>query len=86
MIASIWLRLYQDGEKRLIDVQQIIPLPEAREYQIQLREKEQVGRKKRAERFDVRLRFWEGLVAIARSRNTRHANIKPGTNQWLADC
>jgi hypothetical protein len=67
----------------LIDVQQIIPLPEAAEYQVQLREKEQVGRKKRAERFDERLRFWEGLVAIARTRKTRHANRKPGAYHWL---
>lgn len=82
-IRCVRLRPYQDGEKRLIDVQQIIPLPEANEYQVQLREKEQVGRKKRAERYDVRLRFWEGLVAIARSRKTRHANIKPGAHHWL---
>ena len=77
-IRCVRLRPYQDGEKRLIDVQQIIPLPEANEYQVQLREKEQVGRKKRAERYDVRLKFWEGLVAVARHRDTRHANIKPG--------
>jgi hypothetical protein len=82
-IRCIRLRPYQDGESRLIDVQQIIPLPEAHEYQIQLREKEQVGRKKRAERYDVRLKFWEGLVALARSRQTRHANIKPGSYHWL---
>jgi hypothetical protein len=82
-IRCIRLRPYQDGESRLIDVQQIIPLPEAHEYQIQLREKEQVGRKKRAERYDVRLKFWEGLVAVARSRQTRHANIKPGSYHWL---
>lgn len=82
-IRCVRLRPYQDGEKRLIDVQQIIPLPEANEYQVQLREKEQVGRKKRAERYDVRQKFWEGLVAIARSRHTRHANIKPGAYHWL---
>lgn len=82
-IRCIRLRPYQDGESRLIDVQQIIPLPEAHEYQIQLREKEQVGRKKRAERYDVRLKFWEGLVAVARSRQTRHANIKPRSYHWL---
>lgn len=64
-------------------MQQIIPLPEANEYQVQLREKEQVGRKKRAERYDVRLKFWEGLVAIARKRQTRHANIKSGSYHWL---
>jgi len=82
-IRCIRLRPYQDGEKRLIDVQQIIPLPEAQEYQVQLREKEQVGRKKRAERYDIRLRFWEGLVALARTQKTRHADLKPGAYHWL---
>lgn len=82
-IRCIRLRPYEDGDSRLIDVQQIIPLPEAHEYQVQLREKEQVERKKRAERYDVRLQFWEGLVAICRSRQTRHANIKPGSYHWL---
>lgn len=82
-IRCIRLRPYQDNEKLLIDVQQIIPLPEANEYQVQIREKEQVGRKKRAERYDVRLKFWEGLIAIARERQTRHANIKPGSYHWL---
>ena len=82
-IRCVRLRPYQDGEARLIDVQQIIPLPVANEYQIQLREKGQVGRKKRAERQDLRLKFWEGLVAIARSRQTRHSNIKPGSSSSL---
>ena len=82
-IRCIRLRPYRDGEKSLIDVQQIIPLPEATEYQVQLREKEQVGRKKRAERYDIRLRFWQGLVAIARRCKTRHANLKPGSYHWL---
>ncbi|MCY2962316.1 MAG: DUF4268 domain-containing protein [Planctomycetota bacterium] len=82
-IRCVRLRPYLDGEKRLIDVQQIIPLPEANDYQVQIREKEQVGRKKRAERFDERQRFWEGLVAICRNRKTRHAHIKPGAYHWL---
>lgn len=82
-IRCIRLRPYEDGETRLIDVQQIIPLPEAVDYQVQLREKEQVGRKKRAERFDVRLRFWQGVVALARKNQTRHANLKPGPYHWL---
>ena len=82
-IRCIRLRPYQDGGSRLIDVQQIIPLPEAIEYQIQIREKEQVGRKKRAERYDVRLKFWEGLIGFTKIRKTRHANIKPGSYHWL---
>lgn len=82
-IRCVRLRPYQDGGKTMIDVQQIIPLPEADEYQVQLREKEQVGRKKRAERHDERLRFWQGLVAICRQRKTRHSDRKPGSYHWL---
>lgn len=82
-IRCVRLRPYQDGEKRLIDVQQIIPLPEANEYQVQLREKEQVGRKKRTELYDVHLKFWEGLIAVCRAKKSRHANIKPGRYHYL---
>ncbi|MFO1447925.1 MAG: DUF4268 domain-containing protein [Opitutaceae bacterium] len=82
-ISCIRLRPYADGNTRLVDVQQIIPLPEANEYQVQLREKEQKGRQKRAERFDIRQKFWEGLIALARKRRTRHAEIKPGPYHWL---
>ena len=82
-IRCIRLRPYQDVEKRLIDVQQIIPLPEANEYQVQIREKEQVGRKKRAERHEIHLKFWEGLIAVARGQKTRHANIKPSPHNWM---
>jgi hypothetical protein len=77
------LKPYQNGAARLIDVQQIIPLPEAIDYQVQVREKEQEGKKKRAERYDERLRFWQGLIAVTRSQKTRHANIKPGSYSWL---
>lgn len=82
-IRCVRLRPYADGEARLVDVQQIIPLPEAQEYQVQLREKEQAGRKVRAQQNDVLLRFWEGVVAEARRKETRHKNIKPGGYHWL---
>ena len=83
-IRCVRLRPYLDGDTRLIDVQQIIPLPEANDYQVQLREKEQVGRKMRAVRHDERQRFWEGLIAVARSRNTRHANLKPVSHNYIS--
>lgn len=74
---------YKDGNMMLIDVQQIIPLPEANDYQVQVRVKGQVSRKMRAERYDIRLKFWEGLISLSRARNTRHANIKPGPYNWI---
>ncbi|MFO0905725.1 MAG: DUF4268 domain-containing protein [Pirellulales bacterium] len=82
-IRCIRLRPYLDGTTRFVDVQQIIPLPEANEYQIQIRQKEQVGRRNRAERIDERLKFWEGLIALCRERGTRHADRKPGYYHWL---
>ena len=82
-ICCVRLKPYQNGATRLIDVQQIIPLPEAIDYQVQVREKEQQGKMKRAERYDERLRYWQGLIAVARSQKTRHANIKPGSYSWL---
>jgi hypothetical protein len=82
-IRCVRLRPYLDGERRLIDVQQIIPLPEANEYQVQLRQKEQVSRTRRSESAAVLLRFWEGILAAARQHKTRHANIKPGGKPWL---
>ena len=82
-IRCIRFRPYLDNGTVMVDVQQILPLPEAHDYQVQLREKEQQGRRQRAERYDVRLRFWEGLIGVARERRTRHANIKPGTYHWL---
>ncbi len=83
-IRCIRLRPYQKDKSTLIDVQQIIPLPEAQEYQVRVREKEQQERKKKAERYNERRKFWEGLVAIAKEMQTRHANIKPSEDSWIA--
>jgi hypothetical protein len=83
-IRCVRLRPYLHGTSKLIDVQQIIPLPEAQEYQIQLREKEQQERKQRSQSCEMRLRFFQGVVAFARAKKTRHANISPGVNHWIS--
>lgn len=83
-IRCIRMLPHLDGEKRLVYIQQIIPLPEANDYQVHLREKEQVVRKLRTEHSDVKHDFWVGLLALARARKTRHADITPGSRQWLS--
>jgi hypothetical protein len=82
-IRCIRMRPHKDGDRTLIDVQQLIPLPEATEYQVQLREKETQGRKQRAERYDIRKKFWEGVVAYSRQVGGRHANRTPGIYSWI---
>ncbi|WP_372720158.1 hypothetical protein [Novipirellula sp.] len=59
-IRCIRLKPYADGNRIFVDVQQVIPLPEAAEYQTRLREKNQVERqtktrKRDLTKFDVRL-------------------------------
>jgi hypothetical protein len=67
----------------LIDVQQLIPLPEATDYQTQIKAKEQAGRVERAQRYDLRLRFWTELLKYARTKTDLHANRNPGIYNWI---
>ncbi len=51
-IRCIRLRPYQDGDKLLLDVQQVIPLPEAEEYQVRIRDKVRLERVARTQSRD----------------------------------
>jgi len=52
-VKCIRLRPYKDGGRLLIDVQQVIPLPEAEAYQIRIREKKVVERAARTQDRDL---------------------------------
>ncbi|QDU09040.1 DUF4268 domain-containing protein [Gimesia aquarii] len=76
-IRCMRMKPYRYGEKILVDVQQIVPLPEASTYTVQIREKERQERKDRAERYTIRKRFWTRLLEYAHSKTDLHANIAP---------
>ncbi len=42
-----------------------------------------VDRVERPERYDLRMRFWEGLLSRPKVRTTRHANKSPGEFSWI---
>jgi hypothetical protein len=46
-IRCVRLKPYMDGDRTLLDVQTVIPLPEAESYQVQIREKQQRERESR---------------------------------------
>ncbi|MEO6080897.1 MAG: hypothetical protein ABIQ86_14180 [Steroidobacteraceae bacterium] len=54
-IKCVRMQPYLDGERLLVDVQQVIPLPEAEEYQIRVRDKKVAERTQNRDftRFDV---------------------------------
>ena len=68
-IRCIRLRPYRADGNTLIDVQQVIPLPEAQDYMIRIREKEQQERRSRAARFSEESQqacvdYWQGVLAV----------------------
>jgi len=83
-IKCVRIKPYSDAGRILIDVQQVIPLPEAEDYQVKLREKEQQERSpKLREKNILRYRFWEGLLNYAKTKTTLHENRSPTSYHWI---
>lgn len=76
-IRCIRIIPYHDDSRILIDVQQVIPLPEAAEYQIQIREKESQERREKAERHLFRHNFWQNLLKLGENKHPLHARMSP---------
>ncbi len=68
----------------ILDVQQLIPLPETAEYQVQIREKDREVRKAKSVQASTRRRFWEALLAIVRQRSGFHATISATDDVWIS--
>jgi hypothetical protein len=66
----------EDG-RLLVDIQPLIPLPEAEEFQTKLGEKRVAEQKGRVERYDLRLHFVQALLARAQGRSELHAGRTP---------
>ena len=84
-IRCVRLKPYKLEDGRvLVDIQQLIPLPEAADFQTQIGAKRQAARKERVERHDLRYRFWEGLLVRAKDRSSVHANRSPSEGTWIS--
>ena len=83
-IRCVRLKLYRmvDGTL-LLDVQQIIPLPETASFQTQIGVKKAAERQNRSDRHELRHKFWEGLLACARTKTDIHANRKATGDGWV---
>ena len=78
---------YSFGEDILIDLQQIIPTPEAADYMIGMAAKESEEKSVKGtqqRRQEMRRAFWTRTLEELRSRNiARYANISPSKDHWL---
>lgn len=86
-IRCVRVKPYASGKQILIDVQQIIPLPEAEEYQIRVREKasqERAARHQEGRREQLNLKFWSQLLPKANALTTLHQNTSPSKKNWVS--
>lgn len=84
-IRCVRLKPYKmEGGTLLLDVQQIIPLPETASFQTQIGLKNQAERQSRSNRSESRIKFWTGLLAHAKTLSPVHANCSPTEGGWIA--
>lgn len=84
-VRCIRLKPYKTTDGRiLLDVQQLIPLPEVAEFQTQIGIKKQAERSQNNSRHDARLKWWAALLEYAKTQTPLHANRNPTRETWIS--
>lgn len=82
-VRCVRLKPYAIGEQTIVDAQQVVPLPEAEDYIIQIKQKEQAERSEKAARHSERRMFWTAALPIVSAAVPRWKNISAGDDGWL---
>ncbi|MFO0859088.1 MAG: DUF4268 domain-containing protein [Phycisphaerales bacterium] len=83
-IRCVRLKPYTSGAEIIIDAQQVVPLPEAEEYTIQIKQKEEAARLEGNDRHSLRRAFWSEFLPKAGKATPRFAGRTPGTVHYVA--
>ncbi len=81
-ISCVRLVPYTDGGRVLVDIQQIIPIPEAAEYQVRIRNKEQQVRQERVSGALMQ-RFWAQLLETGGNRTPVHERMSHSDRSYI---
>jgi hypothetical protein len=82
-VSCFRLKPHRLGADILIDIQQIIPLPEAADYEVKLRAQRQEAERVASSRGEIFRRFWAQLIERSRPLTSIVANRSTGTDHWL---
>lgn len=82
-ISCIRLKPYRLDGEILLDIQQIIPLPEAGDYETRIRAQEQEGQRAETTRQEMFRRFWKQLIDRSRTTTAMFANRTGSKDQWI---
>ncbi|MCC5895474.1 MAG: DUF4268 domain-containing protein [Alkalibacterium sp.] len=77
---------YELNDQILLDTEQIIPVVDAKEYQIKIAQKKQEEfnvKEVKHTRHVIRLDFWSKLLEQMNSRSSLFANVNPSKDNWL---
>lgn len=83
-IRCVRLRPYKMGDKVLVDATQIIPLPEATDYEVKLREQTQEVKKLRSKRQESFRRFWTQFIDLSAKTSDLFSSRSTTTDHWLS--
>jgi hypothetical protein len=83
-ITCIRLKPYKKGDELLIDVTQIIPLPEASNYEVKVKEQEREGKKVRTAREEIFRKYWSQLIERSKPLTPLIANRSTTSDHSLS--
>jgi len=83
-IRCVRIQPYLANNEIILDVQQVVPLPEAEAYRIQLKQKEQAARADSAQRTMGRHAFWSVVLPVVVVETNRWTNWSPSEAAWLS--
>lgn len=81
-ISCVVMQPYIHDSKILVDVKQVIPLPEAQDYIIRLRDKAN-ARKDRKNHERERFEFWKALLKRSAGKTDLFSNVSPSRDGWI---
>lgn len=82
-ITCVRLKPYKLEGQVLMDIQQLIPLPEAEEYETKIRAQQQENRLAETSRDAMLRRFWRQLIERSRPKTALFSNRTGSKDQWI---
>jgi hypothetical protein len=82
-LRCVRIKPYDENGALLLEIEQVIPLPEAEEYQVSLRRKETEKRSGKSDKQQRNYRFWQLLKQRADQKSDLLQSRKPGVKPSL---
>jgi len=83
-LTCVRLKPYRMGDELLVDAAQIIPLPEAADYEIKVRAQAQEIKKVRTARQEIFRRFWAQYIDRSRGKTALYTNRSTSSDHWIS--